>query len=95
MSNFENLPATTKNYNQNPMLPKVKNLNTERQKSKISDWAEKVKSEVISKALHEVGSFETGGTGDASSKQRSKKRPPSHNKSVCTPGSRVSSSLGG
>ena len=65
-SNFENFPATTKNYNQDPMLPKMKNLNTDRQRSKINDWAEKVKSDVISKALQEVNSFENGGTGDAS-----------------------------
>ena len=76
-SNFENFPATTKNYNQESMLPKMKNLNTDRQISKNNDWADKVKTDVISKALQEVGSFENGGTGDASNRQRSKKRPPS------------------
>ena len=50
-ANFENFPATTKNYNQQSMLPKMKNLNTDRQISKINDWADKVKTDVISKAL--------------------------------------------
>jgi hypothetical protein len=53
-----------------------------------------VKSDVISKALQDVSSFENGGTGDASMKSKNKKRPPSQNESVYTPGSRVSS-LGG
>ena len=55
----------------------MKNLKTDRQISKINDWAEKVKSDVISKALQEVGSFESGGTGDGSIRLKSKKRPPS------------------